>query len=154
MYLPNNEVLKILGYRIAREIVFVERRPEEKLYVYVLVNAFEDVMIHQSDRKSSLIKFAAHNWLIGMSHDFCKICEWALLDPEDIKNRYILSLEKKVIKFTQRQVLWKHYHNVHTKIKSLSDKEKRRQKGTLRHLRTEALSSPTNFVTTLFLSTI
>ena len=56
MYLPNNEVLKILGYRIAKEIVFVERRPEEKLYVYVLVNAFEDVMIHQSDRKSSLIK--------------------------------------------------------------------------------------------------
>ena len=35
MYLPNNEVLKILGYRIAKEIVFVERRPEEKLYVYV-----------------------------------------------------------------------------------------------------------------------
>ena len=89
-----------------------------------------------------------------MSHDFCKICEWALLDPEDIKNRYILSLEKKIIKFTQRQVLWKHYHNVHTKIKSLSDKEKRRQKGTLRNLRIEALSSPTNFVTTLFLSTI
>ena len=51
-------------------------------------------------------------------------------------------------------MLWKHYQNVHTKIKRLSDKEKRRQKGTLRHLRTEALSSPTNFVTTLFLSTI
>ena len=53
MYLPSTEVLKILGYNLSKQIVFTERRPEELLYVYVLVNAIEDVMIQRSDRKSS-----------------------------------------------------------------------------------------------------
>jgi len=154
MYLPSTEVLKILGYSNSKEIVFTPRKPEEKLFVYVLINAVEDVMIHQSDRKASLIKCEAHNWLIGMSEDFCTICEWALLDPECVRDSYIKSLKKDKIKFTHRQVLWQHYNRTHKKMKKLNDKEKRRQKGTLRNLRLRVLSSSTDYVSTSFLSVI
>ena len=154
MYLPSTEVLKILGYNLSKQIVFTERKPEELLYVYVLVNAIEDVMIQRSDRKSSLIKCEAHNWFIGLGIDFRRVCEWALLDPEYVNDSYKISIEKKRIKFTHRQILWKHYHNTYLKMKKLSEKEKRRQKGTLTNLRYQVLESPTNYISTLCLSVI
>ena len=154
MYLPSTEVLKILGYNLSKQIVFTERRPEELLYVYVLVNAIEDVMIQRSDRKSSLIKCEAHNWFIGVGIDFRRVCEWALLDPEYVHHNYKLSIEQQRVKFTHRQILWKHYHNTYLKMRKLSEKEKRRQKGTLRNLRFQVLESPTNYISTLCLSVI
>ena len=154
MYLPSTEVLKILGYNLAKQIVFTERRPEEQLYVYVLVNAIEDVMIQRSDRKSSLIKCEAHNWLIELDIDFRRVCEWALLDPECVHYNYKLSIKQQRVKFTHRQILWKHYHNTYQKMKKLSDKEKRRQKGTLKNLRYQVLDSSTNYISTLCLSVI
>jgi hypothetical protein len=56
MYLPSVEVLKVLGYRNSKDVVFTERNPEQKLFLYVIINAIEDVLVHQSDRKSSFIK--------------------------------------------------------------------------------------------------
>ncbi len=154
MYLPSNEVLKILGYNISKEIVFTERKPEELLYVYILVNAVEDVLIKQSDRKSSLIKCEAHNWLISMSTDFCRVCEWALLDPECVKNSYLKSIKQGVIKFTEKQIKWVTYRKTFFKMKKMTEREKRRKKGTLRNLRIQAHCSSLNFVSTVFVSTI
>jgi len=154
MYLPSTEVLKILGYNLSKQIVFTERRPEQQLYVYVLVNAIEDVMVHQSDRKSSLIKCEAHNWLISFSGDFIKICEWARLDPHSIKNSYIKCMTKRTIRFTEKQINWQNYRNTFHKMKKLTEREKRRKKGTLRNLRIQAHCSSLNFTSTIFLSVI
>jgi len=154
MYLPSAEVLKLLGYRTAKAIVLTERNPEEKLFVYILINAIEDVMVHQSDRKSSLIKCEAHNWLIGMSEEFCNTCEFGLLNPIMVQSSYQQAIKDRKIKFTQRQIQWKKYHNTYKTFKKSDDKEKRRNKGMLRRLRQQVLQSSTSFVSTLFLSVI
>ena len=94
-----------------------ERNPEEKLFVYILINAIEDVMVHQSDRKSSLIKCEAHNWLISMNDDFCSICEYGLLNPIMIHGSYLQAVKDRKIKFTQRQIQWNMYHNTYNTFK-------------------------------------
>ncbi len=154
MYLPSVEVLKVLGYRNSKDVLFTERNPEQKLFLYVVLNAIEDVLVHQSDRKSSFIKCEAHNWIISYNSDFVQICEWALLDPENVRDSYIFSLKKGTIRFTQKQVSWQKYRTTFFKNKKLSEKEKRRKKGMLRNLRIQAHSSSLNFVSTLFLSVI
>tara|TARA_A100001201_G_scaffold137084_1_gene126664 strand:- start:33 stop:497 length:465 start_codon:yes stop_codon:yes gene_type:complete len=154
MYLPSVEVLKVLGYRNSKDVVFTERNPEQKLFLYVVINAIEDVLVHQSDRKSSFIKCEAHNWLIGYSDDFIKICEWALLDPSSIRSSYIKCMKKRTIRFTQKQINWQNYRNTFFEMKKLSEREKRRKKGTLRSLRIQAHCSSLNFTSTIFLSVI
>ena len=154
MYLPSVEVLKVLGYRNSKDVVFIERNPEEKLFLYVVINAIEDVLVHQSDRKSSFIKCEAHNWLIGYSGDFVKICEWARLDPDSIRSNYVKCMKKRTIRFTQKQINWQNYRNTFHKMKKLTEREKRRKKGTLRNLRIQAHCSSLNFTSTIFLSVI
>ena len=154
MYLPSVEVLKVLGYRNSKDVVFTERSPEEKLFLYVVINAIEDVLVHQSDRKSSFIKCEAHNWLISFSGDFIKICEWAKLDPHSVKNSYIKCMTKRTIRFTEKQIHWQNYRNTFHKMKKLTEREKRRKKGTLRNLRIQAHCSSLNFTSTIFLSVI
>ena len=154
MYLPSVEVLKILGYRNSKEVIFTERNPEEKLFLYVVINAIEDVLVHQSDRKSSLIKCEAHNWLVSYSSDFIRICEWALLDPDSIRDSYVHSMKNQKIRFTEKQINWQNYRNTFNKMKALTEREKRRKKGTLKNLRIQAHCSSLKFVNTVFLSVI
>ena len=154
MYLPSPSVLKVLGYKVSKEILYQDRRPEENLYCYVLINSIEDVMLTHSDRKSSLQKCEAHNWLISNTEDFKKVCEWALLDPELVLYSYKLSLKNKVIKFTARQVGWKRYYNFYLRVKTFNIKEKRKHKGHLKKLRNSVFNSSTTFISTIFLSVI
>jgi len=154
MYLPSPTVLKVLGYKVSKEILFQDRKPEENLYCYVLINCIEDVMLAHNDRKSSLQKCEAHNWLISNTTDFKKVCEWALLDPELVLFNYQWSLKNKTIRFTSRQVGWQRYYNFYLKVKTFNVKEKRKHKGHLKALRNSVFNSSTSFTSTVYLTAI
>ena len=51
MYLPQPNVLAVLGYYNSKQVLFTERNPEEQLFCYVVLNCIEDVLVPQ-DRKS------------------------------------------------------------------------------------------------------
>ena len=65
------QLYRIMGLKFTR--IFVSSDdffPEEKLWRAVVINALEDCSNLNSDRKSSLQKIDAHNWIAGMSRDF------------------------------------------------------------------------------------
>ena len=97
---------KLMGLSFTRSVIDKRLNPEHKLWRAVVINAFDDTMITLSDRKSSVQKIEAHNWIVQESRDFREVCEWALLDPEEMKEHYISALKRKVIAFTKKQVRW------------------------------------------------
>jgi|TARA_R100000149_G_C5877329_1_gene141318 hypothetical protein len=154
MYLPQPNVLAVLGYYNSKQVLFTERNPEEQLFCYVVLNCIEDVLVPHSDRKSALLKCEAHNWLVGNSRDFNLVCDWALLEPEHISQSYIKALQKGLVKFTTRQVKWQKYYNNYLELKSINIREKRRRKGELKRLREEVHQSTTTFTSTIYMSVI
>ena len=104
---------KLMGLSFTRSVVDKKLNPEHKLWRAVVINAFDDTMITLSDRKSSVQKIEAHNWILQESRDYREVCEWALLDPEEMKEHYIGALKRKVITFTKKQVRWAEYNRIY-----------------------------------------
>ena len=104
---------KLMGLSFTRSVIDKRLNPEHKLWRAVVINAFDDTMITMSDRKSSVQKIEAHNWILQESRDYREVCEWALLDPEEMKEHYINALKRKVIAFTQKQVRWAEYNKIY-----------------------------------------
>ena len=63
-------LLKIMGVNFSREILYNNPTPEQKLWRAVIINAFDETLIYQTDRKSSLIKMNAHNWILSDNYAF------------------------------------------------------------------------------------
>ena len=104
---------KLMGLSFTRSVVDKKLNPEHKLWRAVVINAFDDTMITLSDRKSSVQKIEAHNWILQESRDYREVCAWALLDPEEMKEHYISALKRKVITFTKKQVRWAEYNRIY-----------------------------------------
>ena len=102
-----------MGLSFTRSVIDKKLNPEHKLWRAVVINAFDDTMITLSDRKSSVQKIEAHNWILQESRDYREVCEWALLDPEEMKEHYISALKRKVIAFTKKQVRWAEYNKIY-----------------------------------------
>ena len=93
----------------------------------VINNALGDVTINSSDRKSSLYKFAVHDWIIQNSDDFQQVCYYAELDPENIRRQYMRAIKLKKILFTDRQLKWKKYNDNYQKLKTIKCREERKK---------------------------
>ena len=79
-----------MGTDIAREIVSQNHmNSDQRLWRHVLLNALEDARLLQSDRKSSIYKMQAHEWIAQDTQDFQTICWWSGWDPEHVKERYL-----------------------------------------------------------------
>ena len=61
---------------------------EQRLWRHVLIHAFEEAKLPTSDRKSSIYKMEATDWIIQDSKDFQTICWWSGWDPEDVRAQY------------------------------------------------------------------
>jgi len=62
-----------IHYEIATEaLAHKNLLPEERLWRSVIINALEDTQIIHLDRKNSIAKLKAHNWIIGNEEDFQK----------------------------------------------------------------------------------
>ena len=76
-----------IHYEIATEaLAHKNLLPEERLWRSVIINALEDTQIVHVDRKNSIAKLKAHNWIIGNEEDFQNICIWGELEPDIINS--------------------------------------------------------------------
>ena len=78
-----------MGIEIAESLITQNHYcPEQRLWRHVLLNAVEDTRITQSDRKSSICKMEAHDWITKENKDFTWICWQSGWDPEVVKEQY------------------------------------------------------------------
>ena len=131
-----------------------ELLPEQKLWRGVLVNAIEDTLITQSDRKSSIIKLEAHDWIINSGEDFQKVCYWSGFTPEHINEKYIQAIKRGDITFNFKQVAWGKYYlqcKLYKKCQEYESKKYHRKR--LESLRRAVVEATTAVFTSILIST-
>ena len=115
-----------MGIDISRDIVAQNyASATQRLWRRVLLNAVEDTQLLQSDRKSSIYKMEAHEWIAEDNKDFQTICWWSGWDPEDVRTRYLKAVRKGDITFNDRQVKWIKYYKKYLELKKIPTKEQR-----------------------------
>jgi hypothetical protein len=116
-----------MGIEIAESLVSQNHHcPEQRLWRHVLLNAVEDTRIVQSDRKSSIYKMEAHEWITKENKDFNWICWQSGWDPELVKEQYFQAVRKGNITFTHRQLKWIEYYRLYLSLKKEADIQKRK----------------------------
>jgi len=115
-----------MGIDIAKEVVAQNyQSADQRLWRHVLLNAFEDARLEQSDRKSSIYKMEAHEWIAADSKDFQTICWWSGWDPEEVRGRYMKAVKSGDVTFNDRQVKWIKYYKKYLQLKKIPTKEER-----------------------------
>ena len=139
---PSTEFLKALGYNFSRDLLCNDYMlPENYLWRAVVINALEDTMIKRNDRKSSTLKTNAHNWILNELYSFDLICNWAMLDPENVVYAYKKALNDKHIIFTNVQLYWHKYNVLSKKFRNSVDiRVKSNIKNEMRKIRVKANS--------------
>jgi|TARA_B100000085_G_scaffold285295_1_gene320843 hypothetical protein len=128
---------------------------EEKLWRGVLCNALEDSCNNQNDRKSSIFKLEAHNWIMNEGDDFQSICYWAGFSPEHVKSKYVQAIKKKDIKFTEKQVAWRRYYVQYQKYRKCKEpSSKKYHRKHLEHLRSAVYHASTSLFSSILISVI
>ena len=128
---------------------------EQKLWRGVLCNALEDASLEQNDRKSSIYKSQAHNWILAKSEDFATVCYWAGFTPEHINEKYTKAVQNLDITFTNKQVAWAKYYIQYNKYKNSKDPDsKKYHKVRMEQLRKNVIDATTYVITAIFISTI
>ena len=144
-----------MGLSFTRSVIDKKLSPEHKLWRAVVINAFDDTMITLSDRKSSVQKIEAHNWILQESRDYREVCEWALLDPEEMKEHYISALKRKVIAFTKKQVRWAEYNKIYKVLFcDVSVEQKKMIRRRLEELRREIHDTATSYTDSIILEAL
>ena len=144
-----------MGLSFTRSVVDKKLNPEHKLWRAVVINAFDDTMITLSDRKSSVQKIEAHNWILQESRDYREVCEWALLDPEEMKEHYIGALKRKVITFTKKQVRWAEYNRIYKALFcDINVDQKKLIRRRLDELRKEIHNTSTSYTDSIILQAL
>ena len=146
---------KLMGVSFTRSVIDKRLNPEHKLWRAVVINAFDDTMITLSDRKSAVQKIEAHNWILQESRDYREVCEWALLDPEEMREHYISALKRKVIAFTKKQVRWAEYNKIYKVLScDISVDQKRLIRRRLDELRKEIHDTTTSYTDSIILEVL
>ena len=129
--------------------------PETKLWRRVISHALEDTLIINSDRKKSLAKVKAHNWITSQQKDFCHACYHADLDPDMIHETYVKMIREGFIRFNARQIKWVKYQRLWEKVKQIEgNRAKRQLRAKIKILRLEILTTDTNYLSTIFITPI
>ena len=120
-------LLKIMGTKCAADLLDQKNvDPYQKLWRHVILNAFEDVSINNTDRKSAILKWASHHWILD-SKDFETVSWWSGWDPEYVRNQYRKALNENLIYFTDKHLKWKRYVELFEKLKSEKNPEERKE---------------------------
>ena len=115
-----------MGINIAQEVVAQNyQSADQRLWRHVLLNAVEDTRLEQSDRKSSIYKMEAHEWIAADSKDFQTVCWWSGWDPEEVRGRYMKAVKNGDVTFNDRQVKWVKYYKKYLELKNIPTKEER-----------------------------
>tara|TARA_R100001163_G_scaffold56721_1_gene44483 strand:- start:83 stop:523 length:441 start_codon:yes stop_codon:yes gene_type:complete len=115
-----------MGTKIASDLISESHyNPEQKLWRHVILNAIEDAQLLNVDRKNSMNKMNAHNWIM-YDEDFNKICWWAGWDPDDVRFQYKKAISQRSVKFYKKHILWMQYTKYYNNLKIEKDLERRR----------------------------
>ena len=146
----------LVRYEIAHEALSESTLlPEERLWRSVICNALDDTHINYSDRKSSIAKLKAHNWIISNCQDFQNVCYWAELDPEVVLSHYKNLIKRRVIKFYDKQILWYQYDLFYKTLEKTKDEqEKKELRRKVKKMREFICDNPSILLSTVFLSVL
>tara|TARA_R100001244_G_scaffold50482_1_gene44236 strand:- start:1347 stop:1802 length:456 start_codon:yes stop_codon:yes gene_type:complete len=115
-----------MGIEIASELISANHDcAEQRLWRHVLLNAFEDTRITQSDRKSSIYKMEAHEWIVQENQDFEWICWQCGWDPIHVKEQYFKAVRSGLVTFNNRQIKWLQYYRLYQELRKEKDSTKR-----------------------------
>ena len=116
-----------MGIEISQDLIQENHvSSEQRLWRHVLIQAFEEAKFPQSDRKSSIYKMEAHEWIIQDQSDFETICWWSGWDPEHVREQYFKAIKRGDITFNHRQVKWIEYYKKYLNLKDTREYEKRK----------------------------
>ena len=143
-----------MGTNIASDLITDNHKlPEEKLWRYVILNAIEDARATAADRKTSVYKFDAHEWISAELRHFNQICWWAAWDPDEVRAQYKKALNNKSIVFLEKHLRWNDYTKMFYKLKSAKDKESRKYlRIKVEQARKNVMTAKMIVITTIFVS--
>jgi hypothetical protein len=142
-----------MGTSIATIMLRTNVEPEEKLWRGVLVNAFEDAASTSQERKPSIYKCDAHDWIMSNVTDFVQVCYYAGFEPENVKERYKMAIMNKLITFSPKNFAWKKYSIQFKKYRNCKDLDsKAYHRKHLEHLRNAVILATTVYISNLITS--
>jgi hypothetical protein len=122
-----NKVLKLLGMSLASTMLDETVPKEQKLWRAVVTLALEDVLNASQGRTEAVLKAESHDWFVGNTQDFQNVCFNAGLDPDWVRDRYLLALDTGIIKFTKKQHLAIRYSKLYEQFRNEKDPKKRKK---------------------------
>lgn len=105
----SQDLLKLMGIRLASEFINEEIPREERLWKGVIVTALEDCLNTSDGKVEAYRKHEAHLWFLKNDQDFREVCWMANIEPALVRNRYLELHKKQKIFFTPIQKLWISY---------------------------------------------
>ena len=116
-----NKVLKLLGMKLAADMLEEPVPQEQKLFRAILTLALEDVLSKSQGRHESVVKAEAHDWFVNDSEDYRNVCYMAGLDSDWVRERYVKALENGQVKFTMKQHLQVKYTRLYEDLRAAKD---------------------------------
>ena len=115
-YSPN--LLKILGTEMAHAIVNV-KYPEQRLFQAIIVQAFEDCCFKTYSKVDAYNKEDSYNWFKNKSEDFERVCWFADMDPDFVRERFLKLRKDKVITFSATELMWMEYREKYRRYRAV-----------------------------------
>ena len=116
-----NKVLKLLGMKLAADMLEEPVPQEQKLFRAILTLALEDVLSKSQGRHESVVKAEAHDWFVNDSEDYRNVCYMAGLDSDWGRERYVKALDNGQVKFTLKQHLQVKYTRLYEDLRAAKD---------------------------------
>ena len=120
-------LLRILGIKLANELIKPKTNPEQRLFQAIIVQALEDSLSGSVFKKETYWKHDAHKWFLGNCADFQEVCWSADLDPEFVRQEYIKLIKDKKIVFNMLQQSWINYRELYRLYRKANSKEERKR---------------------------
>ena len=51
----------------------------------------------------------SHNWILSDNRDFIKVCDWANVNADQIRDSYKKACKNMIVRFKTKQIAWKVY---------------------------------------------
>jgi len=116
-----NKVLKLLGMKLAADMLENPVPSEQKLFRAILTLALEDVLSNSQGRHESVVKAEAHDWFMSDSEDYRNVCYIAGLDSDWVRERYVKALDSGQVVFTMKQHLQVKYTKLYEHLRAAKD---------------------------------
>lgn len=121
----SQDLLKLMGIRLASEFVREQIPKEERLWKGVIVTALEDCLNTSGGKTESYRKQEAHEWFMKADEDFKNVCFMANIEPAKVRNRFLELQKEKKVTFTRLQQLWIEYRESYKVYRNTKEKKQR-----------------------------